>query len=340
MRRIETAIAVLVAALALALSGCGAKANNAAAAAPAQQTPAVQNLVINGALPNGTYGQFYSATLQATGGTRPYMWLVASGDPLSAGLSLDPNSGVLNGVLTATTSFTVGVSDARSRTAIQQFTIKAASGPIKVTTTTLPPATAMHPYDVFLATNAAGGGNFSLQSGQLPAGMNLSGTGELSGTPSAAGTFNFSVAVAANGTSVQRALTLKVNTHTLRNENTQTATPISNGVWQASISPYTDPPGAPNPDNDFYSISAAAGSVVSVNIFAQRLNPPSPLEPVLEILDSAGNRVQGCNQAGDTGFTDDCVSDQIVPEFSLDAMLTWKVPQAGNFFIHVLDWRG
>jgi len=34
------------------------------------------------------------------------------------------------------------------------------------------------------------------------------------------------------------------------------------------------------------------------------------------------------------------MSDQIVPEFSVDAMLTLKVAASGNFFIHVLDWRG
>jgi len=135
-------------------------------------------------------------------------------------------------------------------------------------------------------------------------------------------------------------LTLLVNAHTSRNETAQTATPISNGTWMASISPYAEPLDTANPDNDFYSFSAAGGSTVSVNILAQRLNPPSALQPVLEILDASGNRVQTCNQAGDTDFVDDCMSDQIAPEFSIDAMLTLKVSNSGNFFIHVLDWRG
>ena len=262
-------------------------------------------------------------------------------DPLSAGLSLNQNSGVLNGVLTANTSFTAAVFDAKSRMATHDFTINATSGAVKLTTTVLPPATAQHRYDISLAINQPDSGSFTLQSGQLPAGLNLSNAGELSGTPTATGTFNFSVKVTGNGgSSDSRALTLQVNAHTSRNESAQTATPISNGTWTASISPYAEPLDTANPDNDFYSFSAAGGSVVSVNILAQRLNPPSALQPVLEILDASGNRLHTCNQAGDTDFVDDCMSDLILPEFSIDAMLTLKVAASGNFFIHVLDWRG
>ena len=61
--------------------------------------------------------------------------------------------------------------------------------------------------------------------------------------------------------------------------------------------PYAEPLDTANSDNDFYSFSAAGGSVISVNILAQRLNPPSALQPVLEILDASGNRLHTCNQA-------------------------------------------
>src|SRR5262245_8012090 len=62
------------------------------------------------ALPAGTVGAAYSATLTAVGGTPPYTWSIASGT-LPAGLTLTPASGVISGTPTATgtTSFTVQV---------------------------------------------------------------------------------------------------------------------------------------------------------------------------------------------------------------------------------------
>ena len=340
--KVKTAAWALLATTTLILCGCGGKASSSNTPAPLAPAPVAQNLVITTAsLPNGTYGQFFNANLQASGGTPPYTWLVVSGDPLSGGLSLNQNTGAIDGVLTSNLTFTVAVADAKLRSASHDFAIKANPGATKLMTTVLPPATVQRPYDVFLAISVPGNnGQFKLASGALPTGINLSSAGELSGTPTSTGTFSFAVEVAANGSKDHRALTLKVNTHTSRNETAQTATPISNGTWMASISPYADPLDAPNPDNDFYSFSATGGSAVSVNIFAQRLNPSSPLQPVLEILDSSGNRLQTCTQAGDTDFVDDCMSDQILPEFSSDAMLTFKPAASGNFFIHVLDFRG
>src|SRR5438552_9447758 len=59
------------------------------------QPAAPQTLAITtAALPSGTFGQFYQAQLQASGGVPPYRWLVLGGagdaDPLDSGLWLDP----------------------------------------------------------------------------------------------------------------------------------------------------------------------------------------------------------------------------------------------------------
>src|SRR5437588_1940327 len=179
--RTKIAASALLALFAVLLSGCGGKAGSSSTPALPPPAPVAQNLVIaTSSLPNGTYGQFYSSGLKASGGTPPYTWVVANGDPLSAGLSLNQNTGVLNGVLTANTSFTAAVFDAKSRMATHDFTINATSGAVKLTTTVLPPATAQHRYDISLAINQLDSGSFTLQSGQLPAGLNLSNAGELS----------------------------------------------------------------------------------------------------------------------------------------------------------------
>src|SRR5438552_362689 len=72
---------------------CGTAAPALAADPPAITTTS---------LPSADAGTFYSATLQATGGTGAYTWTV---DPASLpdGLSLDPSSGTISGTPTTAT---------------------------------------------------------------------------------------------------------------------------------------------------------------------------------------------------------------------------------------------
>jgi hypothetical protein len=72
--------------------------------------------ITTSALPGGTVGTPYSATLEATGGTAPYSWTVISGS-LPAGLNLASN-GVITGTPTAqgTAGFTVQVVDSTTPT--------------------------------------------------------------------------------------------------------------------------------------------------------------------------------------------------------------------------------
>lgn len=88
-----------------------------------------------------------------------------------------------------------------------------------VTTTisppTLPNAAYSTAYSQTLSASSANGGiapyTFAISAGALPAGLSLSSAGVLSGTPTAAGTFNFTVqATSSNGFSGTRAYTLAV----------------------------------------------------------------------------------------------------------------------------------
>ena len=162
-------------------------------------------------LPDGTTGSAYSETLAAVGGDGSYTWAVSVGS-LPAGLSLAPASGVISGTPTTpgTSAFTVQVtSGGLTATAALSLTVDAV---LTVTTSSLPGGTAGTAYSATLAAFGGSGGlTWSLASGTLPAGLSLSGGGILSGTPTAGGTFGFTVQVVGGGQTATKALSITVS---------------------------------------------------------------------------------------------------------------------------------
>jgi hypothetical protein len=167
-------------------------------------------------LPAATQNAAYSATLAATGGITPYTWAIASGT-LPTGLTLASGTGIISGTPTGTgtSSFTVRVTDANLATATQALSLTvAATGALTVTTTSLPAGSQNVAYTTTLA--ASGGTTpytWTIASGTLPTGLTLaSGTGIISGTPTVAGTSNFTVRVTdASLATATQALSLTIN---------------------------------------------------------------------------------------------------------------------------------
>ena len=168
-----------------------------------QLSIAVSNpLIINTTtLPGGVVGVPYSQALSATGGTTPYTWSIASGGSLPAGLTLNTSTGVISGTPTATGTdvpFTVQLADSSSPTQsapAAPLTLTIVNAPA-VSISSLPGGITNTGYSEQLTgANGTAPYSWALVPGQgvLPANLKLTTGGLISGTPSAVGTFTFTV---------------------------------------------------------------------------------------------------------------------------------------------------
>jgi hypothetical protein len=153
---------------------------------------------------DGVVGKPFSEGLgsSASGGTAPYTFAVAQGSTLPPGLQLRPE-GTLVGSPTQAGSYTfsVQVTDAssppQSATAVVSLTVVPALSATATSLTTQ--GVVGQPFDQTLAGSVSGGtppDSWALAQGStLPPGINLGGDGRLTGTPTAAGSYTFTVQV-------------------------------------------------------------------------------------------------------------------------------------------------
>jgi len=207
-------------------------------------------------------GGGYVDILQATGGIETYTWSVISGS-LPDGLALISGTNRIDGTVsqTATTStFTVQVTDSSSPvlTATKEMTIDVYDPPT-INTSSLPDGVVGASYS---ATLAGSGGNtpytWSLYSGSLPTGLSLNTTtGEISGTPSTEGTFNFEIRLTDSSNPPQTAsanLSITAVLYTISGNIASKYTGPLSGVVMDGL------PGAPVTDTDGnYSASVPQG---------------------------------------------------------------------------------
>ncbi|HEY8208709.1 MAG TPA: putative Ig domain-containing protein, partial [Myxococcaceae bacterium] len=171
--------------------------------------------VATASLPDAYTDQAYSQSLSGSGGKTPYSWAITVGAPPSGITFNGGSTGTLTGQPAAagSASFTVQVTDANGRTATRPLSIAAYAPPAQTSPAALADGYTGRSYSTTIGTS---GGKapltFAVTAGALPAGLALgSGTGMITGTPSALGTSSFTVTVTdANSRTAPMAHTITV----------------------------------------------------------------------------------------------------------------------------------
>lgn len=207
-------------------------------------------------LPSAEANVSYSTAITVSGGSAPYTWSVSSGT-LPAGLALAPSTGVIGGKPTTPGTppgFTIRVTDAVQTSVTKVFTITILPA-VTITTASLPGGTVGVAYAQTLAVS---GGQapygWRVSAGALPAGLALGATtGAITGTPTAAGSFNFTIMAtdALGGTST------KAYSVAIASAPTVTTSSLPNGEVGAAYSATLAGTGGAPP----YTWSLASGSL-------------------------------------------------------------------------------
>jgi hypothetical protein len=168
-------------------------------------------------------GQNVTETI--SGGSGSSYYIAANTAPSVVSLSLNNSQLTISG-LSAGSSIIVICASSNSCGSITATVSGSATTSIIFSTTSLPAVTAGQTYSSqILATGGSGTAlTYSLSSGGLPAGLALSSTGLISGTPTAAGNSNFSItATDGSGNTAGANLSLMVNSSSI---SVPTTTPV------------------------------------------------------------------------------------------------------------------
>ncbi len=156
----------------------------------------------------GVINETYSSALNATGGKGPYTWSLVSGT-LPTGLGLTAATGVISGTPTAISAASLVFKVTDSSTPVQsqsaKISLAVTVAPLIITNSSLAGGSVGA---VYSSSMVVSGGTpaytWSITNGSLPAGLTLAATtGVISGTPTTAGTSNFTLSASDNSSPVQ-----------------------------------------------------------------------------------------------------------------------------------------
>ncbi len=261
------------------------------------------------ALPAATGSAAYAQMLAASGGSAPYRFAVSSG-ALPPGLVL-ASDGALGGTPTQAGSFAFAITVTDSSTGTGPFTatqgyVLVVGAPV-LTVDPLPVATGGQAYRVQLS--AQGGVApyaFSVGAGTLPPGLVLSASGEVSGIPTAAGSYEFSLQVAdANGFTTTQAFTQVVD--------------AGSQLIQAFVATPEAPVFAPG---GTFALSASGGASGNPVVFASLTPTVCQVQDSTVTMLTAGQCSLSADQAGNATY-------QAAAQVRLDVAIALATPELG-----------
>ncbi len=209
--------------------------------------------VIAANLPQGEVGVPYAGSLNGSQGRPPFRY---SASNLPPGLALDQNTGAITGTPTAAGAYTVraSVMDQNETTATQSFILNIAPQ-VSIATVDLPDGQVNTGYSSGLA--AAGGVppyTWAITSGALPAGLTLSSTGAISGTPTSQAPSFFTVQVTDSlGATASRSFSIGISSAIVILTSS-----LPNGVTGVA---YSAPPISASGGSSPYAFSVSQGSL-------------------------------------------------------------------------------
>ncbi|HMZ17883.1 MAG TPA: putative Ig domain-containing protein, partial [Blastocatellia bacterium] len=186
-------------------------------------------ITLSASLPNGTANVAYNQALNPSGGFAPVTITLTAGT-LPPGLAVNGNN--LSGTPTATGTFnfTLTATDAYGCTGSQSYSLAFACAGVTVLPATLPGGSIGTPYNQTISTSPTGAFTFNVTSGALPTGLTLnSATGAISGTPTTAGIFNFTIQAGTAGCSGSQSYAVTIGCQTI------SLTPASLPAGQAGV---------------------------------------------------------------------------------------------------------
>jgi hypothetical protein len=160
-------------------------------------------------LPNGKVNVAYSATVTGTNGETPYTW---SATGLPNGLAINTSTGVISGTPTVAgdRTITITLTDKLNTQVQKQLSMTIANPALVINTTSLPAATKGTAYSYTVSGSGGSGTGYSWSATGLPAGLNISAAGVISGTPTGA-TSNVTLTLKdSTNTTVTKTLSLTV----------------------------------------------------------------------------------------------------------------------------------
>ena len=260
-------------------------------------------------LPAAIGSAAYAQTLAASGGSAPYRFAVSSG-ALPPGLVL-ASDGSLGGTPTQAGSFAFAITVTDSSTgtgpfsASQGYTL-VVGAPV-LTVDPLPVATGGQAYRVQLsAQGGAAPYAFSVGTGTLPPGLVLSASGEVSGIPTAAGSYDFSLQVVdANGFSSTQAFNQVVD--------------AGSQLIQAFVATPAAPVFAPG---GTFALSASGGASGNPVVFASLTPTVCQVQGSTVTMLTAGQCSLTADQAGNATY-------QAAAQVRLEVAIALATPELG-----------